>query len=156
MDHAGWMEAQLSFSRKHRRKGDKPAPEQLSEFQRRVVNIIGIVGCGIYNAPISAPERIDWNWGGGVSMVWKKDLGTFDFDALTRLVFLCHEARIRCDIATAGPVGLRLGFWQRRPEGSMAERHPNLEEAVAGFRTWFPADHQIAYREAKAPVEVGE
>src|SRR6185312_6318513 len=112
--------------------------------QKRVCDILGVIGNGIYNAPISH-DSIDWNYGKGVSVVWTGDLATFDFSALTMLVFLCHEARIRCCIDSAGPRRLRLSFWQRKADGRLYERHPNLDEAVADFHLHMPADHRIIY-----------
>jgi hypothetical protein len=124
-------------------------PEELSDFQKRVVDIVGMVGGGIYNAPIS--QKVDWRYGySGVAFTWHREMATFDFGQLTLLVFLCHEARIRCQIESAGPKLLRISFWQRKPTGDMAVRHPNLNEAVAAFREYLPAEHRIIYREPVA------
>ena len=145
-DHAGWIESQNVATNRYRRsrKRGKPLPdlpEKLSPFQARVMNILGIVGGGIYNAPI-AYDRIDWDRGfHGVSVTWRyRGFATWDGCDLTMLVFLCHEARIRCEIDPAGPHMLRLSFWQRAAEGDICERHPNLDEAVAAFRGWFRKD----------------
>jgi hypothetical protein len=157
MDHAGWMERSMSYLRRKPRKSDKPMPEKLSEFQAKVINIIGIVGGGIYNAPICRPERIDWDYGWrGVSVQWKRELATFDGNQLTILLFLCHEARIRLEIEAGGPGMLRLSFWQRVADGRMGKRHPNLDEAVADFRTWFTAEHSINYRAEPATTAPAE
>jgi hypothetical protein len=49
---------------------------------------------------------------------------------------------------------MRLSFWQRTATGDMVARHPNLDEAVAAFREYLPADHRIIYREPEAsPAE---
>ena len=148
MDHAAWMESNNRAANKNnaKRKGWKVQPETLTEFQRKVCDIIGMVGGGIYNAPI-AHSTIDWSYGfGGASVVWKHDMASFDFNELTALVFLCHEARIRCSVCSAGPRQLRISFWQRSHEGDMAKRHPNIDEAVTAFRAYLPADHRIIYR----------
>lgn len=131
MDHAGWVERACRVT--------------LNNFQRRVVDILGIVGGGIYNAPINN-GKTDWNYGGdGVSVVWKDGMATWDMNRLTLLVFLCHLARIRCDLQSAGPRQLRLSFWQRKEEGGIAERHPDLAEAVAALESYLPADHRIRF-----------
>lgn len=158
MDHGDWMERNNRASNHlyAKRKGYKPLPETLTSFQRKVCDIIGMVGGGIYNAPI-AHERIDWSYGwGGVSVMWLgRDLSTFDFNELTNLVFLCHEARIRCSLAPAGPRMLRLSFWQREAEGDSTTRHPNLNEAVAAFREYLPSDHRIIHmNESGASMQV--
>jgi len=154
MDHAKWMESQNAALNRlsAKRKNWKPLPEKLSEFQAKVMDILGMVGGGIYNAPI-AYSSIDWAYGfNGVSVVWKwSDFATWDGSQLTQLVFLCHEARIRCELAPAGPHMLRLSFWQRKATGDIAVRHPNLDEAVAAFKRYLPADHRILYREPEAP-----
>lgn len=154
MDHAAWMEgnnrAIQSLAKgkngKEWKERAKNAPTELTEFQKKVCDILGMVGGGIYNAPIS--RNIDWHYGwGGVSVTWRHSMATFDFCELSSLVFLCHEARIRCSIQAAGPKLMRLVFSQRTHEGSMAVRHPNLDEAVAAFKAYLPADHRIIYRE---------
>ncbi|WP_208491238.1 hypothetical protein [Paraburkholderia tropica] len=165
MDHAAWAQSDIanakhrlkqSRSRKYRidiTKGYEAAPDKLNAFQRSVFDIVGMVGGGIYNAPISW-DAIRWKgWGHGIAIPWKRghDLSTFDFNTLTKLVFLCHEARIRCEIRSNGFHGLLLCFWPRKAEGCVATRHPNLEEAVTSFREYLGDDHPIVYRE---PAEV--
>lgn len=159
MDHADWMERNNRAANRLNAKIKKwkPLPETLTEFQRKVCDILGMVGGGIYNAPI-AHERIDWSYGrSGVSIIWHgRDLSTFDFDELTKLVFLCHEARIRCSVAPAGPRMLRLSFWQREATGDFATRHPDLDEAVVQFRAYLPPDHRIIHQSVDAADPVGE
>lgn len=148
-DHAGWMEAHLASTR---RRGAK-VPEKLSDFQKKVVGIVGIIGSGIYNAPIN-PDKIEWDHGRGVSMVWMREMATWDFNQLTWLVFLCHEARIRCSVEGCGPRNLRLSFWPREAEGQMSVRHPDLGEAVKIFRQWFTSSHPINYEPVPVPTEI--
>ena len=162
MDHAKWAEMNNAAGRRNCKKpkrdrdgfvvGYHAAPEKLTEFQSKVVNIIGIVGGGIYNAPVTW-DTIDWNCGRGISLIWRGQLATFDFDRLTRLVFLCHDARIRASIDPAGPGILRLSFHERSHESGSLARHPDLAEAVAAHRAYVPADHSIAYR---IPPEAAE
>ena len=151
-DHAEAMERTIAavkhlFEGKHVRP-KYPMPDVLSGFQRRVCDILGMVAGGISHAPIPDPDRIDWNSGwGGLSVPWgNTDLATFDYGQLTLFVFLCHEARIRFAIRPNGPRGFLLQFSPRVPEGDMALRHPNLDEAVAAFRRYLPADHRIVYK----------
>lgn len=156
MDHPKWVEAQIAAAKrsatpplrsgaKWKGKGWLAGPDKLSEFQAKVIHICGMVGGGIYNAPIGWSGVI-WDFGTGMAVPWRSGMATFDFAPLTRLVFLCHEARIRCEIDVHGPRLLALKFWQRRKGGDMSERHPNLDEAVAAFWTFMPKDHQIIYR----------
>jgi len=152
LDHAAWMQKEIDIKRHIKRKGWEKLPEKLSEFQKRVCNIIGIVGSGIYNAPISI-DSIDWNYGSGIAMNWKREMATWDFNQLTMLVFLCHEARIRCSLEGTGPGQLKVAFWQRKEDGNMAVRHPNLDEAVAEFREWFKPVSQVNFRVEDVPTE---
>lgn len=161
MDHAGWVQSSRDcFSgepstaknkrAKAARKGWYAAPEKLTEFQSRAFNILGIVGGGIYNAPISW-DGVIWFPRDQIIVPWAahKGFGTWDFNELTLFVFLCHEARIRGYITHHGPRYFQIHLSQRKHHGGMAERHPSLDEAVARWREMFPADHPIVYREAR-------
>lgn len=149
MDHAGWVENNNAAHNRMRRnrKGFKAAPEKLNPLQTKVMDILGITLGGIYNAPISW-DKVDWDYGwGAVSVIVRDDrFATFDFHPLTAMVFLCHEARIRCQFEAHTRGYLRLSFSQRTHEGSMSCRHPSLDEAVAAFRGYFPADHPLHYQ----------
>ena len=155
MNHAAWVQRQIqpgkAMTRKARKditKGWHAAPDVLTPFQCRVFDILDMVGGGIYNAPINW-DSLSWKgFGHGIAVPWlRRGLSTFDYSELTRLVFLCHEARIRCEIRPHGPTGLLLMFHQRVPAERMGDHHPNLDEAVATFREYLAADHQVIYRE---------
>lgn len=158
MDHAGWVESNnRSRNKMHaKRKGFRPAPEALTPFQARVMDICGIVGGGIYNAPISW-DKVAWGdryEGDALFITWRDDrFATWDFGALTMLVLLAHEARIRIEIRAKTKGYFELVFSQRQHEGGIARRHPSIDEAVAAFRAYLPADHRVVYR---APVEPAE
>lgn len=147
-DHALWVEQNNAAANKmnEKRKAYRPRPEALSPFQARVMDILGMVGGGIYNAPINW-DKVDWNCGDGLFVPYLDGrMATFDFYPLTMLVLLCHEARIRCEISAKSSGNLELRFWQRVHDGGMSVRHPNIDEAVAAFRAHLPADHRIIYR----------
>jgi hypothetical protein len=149
MNHAEWIEGELAHLRGLHPKKAALWPEKLNEFQAKVADILGIVGGGIYNAPIN-PEKIDWSYGfNGVSVVWKKELATWDFNALTLLMLLCHAARIRCSLEGCGPRSVRLSFWPRKAEGNMSQRHPNIAQAVEQFEQYLPNDHRVRYQEQR-------
>lgn len=161
MNHADWVQRNMQLERKRflearRRKPRKDtekgygaAPETLTPLQCKVFDILGMVGSGIYNAPI-AWDAIVWRWGNGIAIPWRGSMSTFDFRELSLLVLLCHEARIRCEIRPHGFQYLLLTFFQKGHEGSMAARHPNIDEAVADFRQYLPTNHPIVYQEAAA------
>jgi hypothetical protein len=159
MDHAAWVERNNSAGRRNTKKpktdkhgravGYHIAPETLTPFQAKVMDILGMMFGGIYNAPITW-ETVDWDFGrGGLSLVVSSSggLATFDFNRLTMFVLLCHVARIRGDMSNAGPSNIRLSFWQRGSTGGISERHPNIAEAVATFEQYLPADHRVRWVE---------
>lgn len=164
MDHAGWVENSIAAHKKQKQtardrrsmaehKGWFAAPDQLNAFQRRAFDILGIVGNGIYNAPI-AWDTVYWDQK-CITCAWFKGLGTFDFSELTRLVILCHHARIRGYVAPLAPRYLEITLHERQADGGMSRSHPNLFEALEAFEQEFPADHSIVYR-APATSEAAE
>lgn len=153
-DHADWVQRQIpAWKAHHNKAADRKlkmdgkgwlcAPDTLNDFHRRAFTVLGMVGNNIYNAPISW-HTIFWRTN-AIGVIWKTSLATFDFDQLTRLVFLAHEARCRCDVSPAGHC-LQIFLSQRATTGGLAERHPNLDEAVATFREHLPADHPVIFR----------
>lgn len=63
------------------------------------------------------------------------DLSTFDFDYLTRLVFLAHDRCVRASIQQSGPRMIKIIIWAREGrDGSMYERHPTIEHALSEWR----------------------
>ncbi len=154
MDHASWVQRNVAASKNGKmlaadrrrlaeRRGWFAAPDELNPFQRRAFDILGIVGNGIYNAPISW-DTVYWH-PRMIQVSWRRDMATFDYIALTQFVFLCHDARIRGSIGPRGRY-LDVHLSERAPAGAMHDRHPNLEEAVAAWRAELPADHPIIYR----------
>jgi hypothetical protein len=68
------------------------------------------------------------------------DLATFDFDSLTRFVFLAHDLCVRASVLSSGPRMVKLAIWKRsKREGSMFERHPTIESALASWRERNPS-----------------
>jgi hypothetical protein len=158
MDHAGWVESNNAASNQmfRNRKSYRPRPEKLTDFQAKVIDICGMVGGGIYNAPINW-DRVEWGSGSrysGMFVPWRDGrMSTFDFYQLSQLVFLAHEARIRVEVRAKAAGHFELSFFQRSHEGGMADRHPNLDEAVAAFRAYLPEAHRIIYGPTPAPAE---
>jgi hypothetical protein len=67
-------------------------------------------------------------------------LATYDYNNLTELVFAAHDACIRIEMAQGGPGRVALLLHKRhKRDGSMFERHPTLEQAVASWRERNPA-----------------
>lgn len=166
MDHAGWVERNIDANKwlrtsptdKRRAadgKGWLAAPDTLNPFQRRVFTIIGIVGGGIYNAPIEW-DSVDWRHPGMLFVNWTTELSTVDYSNLTTAVLLCHDAAIRMSIKP-NMRWLKLGFQEREPwrEGQhFSQGHMSAEQALARHRGRFPEHHHIhAVRCDAKPVE---
>ena len=158
MDHAEWaarniaIQKKIALGKRTRKprpdisKGPLAAPDELSDFHKKVFDIIGIAGGGIYNAPI-AWSGIQWKgWGRGIAIPWRGSLATFDGMALALLVMGCHEARIRLEIEPHAYRYLLLTFFPREHDGGTCRRHPNMEEASDMFQALLPADHRIRYK----------
>lgn len=160
MDHAGWVEESNRAANQAyaKRRSYQSRPETLTPFQAKVMDICGMVGGGIYNAPINW-DKVDWALSarpgcGRMFVPWRDGrMATFDFYPLTLLVLLCHEARIRCEIRAKASGHFELSFHERTHSGDMARRHPNIDEAVAAFREYLPSDHRIIYQ---VPAEMVE
>jgi hypothetical protein len=74
-------------------------------------------------------------FGEGWCVNYYGDFSTFDFNYLTRFVFLCHDRCYRGSIMQSGPGMIKLVIWKRdKREGRMFERHPTLEEAFNNWR----------------------
>ena len=76
-------------------------------------------------------------WGTGIRLNTTQvgSFATFDFDALTRAVVMAHDRMNRVEIAPSGPGMLGIVLHKRhKREGSMSERHPTIENAIARIR----------------------
>ena len=74
--------------------------------------------------------------GGGIKVSsYSGRWATFDFDGLTRLVLHAHDQMIRVAVVPSGPRMVGFEMWKRHTrEGSMYEKHPTIEQAIAMHR----------------------
>ena len=77
-------------------------------------------------------------YGEGWTVSHYGDMSTYDFDMLTRLVFLSHDMCMRSSVMQSGPRMVKIAVWKRIREGSMSQRHPTIEEALTRWRNSFP------------------
>ena len=74
-------------------------------------------------------------FGYGIETNVHGSLPTFDSDTLTRAVILAHDRIVRFEVRSSGPGMVRLCLWKRhKRDGSMFERHPTMEQALAAYR----------------------
>lgn len=146
-DHADWVQSSVTAFKKYKankrerelaadHKGWHGAPATLNSFHKRAFTILGLVGGGIYNCPIGW-KSLHW-WPNQIIVPWHKGFGTWDFNELTMFTFLCHVARIRGYIGPCNKNYLHISLSQRQAVGDISRRHPNLDEAVAQFQSWYP------------------
>ncbi|MFW7268800.1 hypothetical protein ACMAUO_12625 [Gluconacetobacter sp. Hr-1-5] len=159
MDHAAWVESNIAAAksmltrkpRKDCRKGWAGAPDKLNPFQATCMQILGIAGDGIYNAPISW-ETIEWGGDQWLVVAWRHELATFDSAALTKLVFLAHECCIRVSISARTFRHVEIMFHRREREGGTSSRHPDMAGMIetmqryihAGSPVWRDRDAMLA------------
>lgn len=155
MDHVSWVEGTIaaaksmkpSASDKRRAadgRGWYAAPDKLNPFQRRVMTIVGIIGGGVYNAPVEW-NSVSWRHPRMLFLTWNSSLSTVDYSDLTTAVLLAHDAAIRLQVAPHMR-NLQLGFHERERhvEGMrQSEGHRPLEAAVEAHRKRFPHTHPV-------------
>ncbi|MGU3495896.1 hypothetical protein ACLBXM_17790 [Xanthobacteraceae bacterium A53D] len=166
MDHVGWVEEEVAAVKKIRMtaadqrlklegQGWFAAPDKLNPFQQKVITILGITGRGIYNAPV-VWSSVVWRHPWLMILSWRQSMASFDFDQLTTMLFLAHDARIRLEVAPKMR-HLELHFHKREPRAAGDRTfvgHPSLEQAVAAHRARFPLTHPVHYAPAAAGQEV--
>lgn len=103
----------------------------MTEAQRACFDLL----CDVFHGEHHAPERI-YAFGRGIKCNAESHrLSTFDFDYLTRLVVLAHDACVRVEIVSSGPGRIGLVLHKRAGRtGSSYERHPTIEEAIERVR----------------------
>lgn len=126
----------LDFSETHCSRWGGIPQDRLSDDNRKHVEILTrAFRTGVYNLPVNW-QKVDWMHGvRGTRFVIDRELSTFDFDHLTRLVILAHDECVRVSIAPRTFRHLGISMWSGRSrEGGMASRHPTIEQAVADLR----------------------
>lgn len=86
---------------------------------------------GEHHIPGYKPKRFGPGWCVNHD---RGDLATFDFNQLTRLVFMAHDKCIRVGLNAKRNNIIEIAIHKRQREGGMSERHPTLEQAIEKFR----------------------
>lgn len=100
--------------------------------QAEAMEFFGVLYLGNHHVP----KLTEFGYGWAVKHTG--DLSTFDFDFLTRLVFLAHDRCIRAEVMQGGPRAVKIGIWKRVREGSMSQRHPTINAALDLWRRYYP------------------
>lgn len=87
----------------------------------------------IYPGEHNIPGELK-QYGSGWSVIHRGDIATYDFNMLTKLVVFAHDMCIRASIVPAGPQAVKICVHRRQREGSMVERHPELDEHIDSIR----------------------
>lgn len=109
----------------------------VSPFGAKIADLLGDLYLGIYHVQQEVlHKRVRWEETHHVEIVVRDSrFATFDSEALTRLVVLCHEYCVRCEVQAASRGYLRLWFSPRHGrEGDVYARHPTIEQAVERVR----------------------
>lgn len=121
-----WIEALLKA-----RRGEA----KMSQLGKDAADLLGELFYGIYHLDTKALAKVEWNNAHWIEFsLGHKNLATFDFDELTRLVFLAHHLSIRISIEASTHNYLKLTFHRRERIGGMSVRHPFLDDAVRSFK----------------------
>ena len=124
---ADWVEKEMYH-------GDKEF--KISSLGRSVADFLGELFLGIYHLDMGALHRVEWSnpFVITVSIGWKC-WSTYDFDLLTRLVFLSHRMALRVELEPRKNHYVRLMFHRRKRSGGFSERMPTLAQAVEMFES---------------------
>jgi hypothetical protein len=95
---------------------------------------------GLHHFDQAMMKKVEWTNTHFIAIKLGGGLASFDFNNLTRLIFLAHDHCIRVEIAPLTFKVLRVLFHPRhKREGNIYERHPTLEQAVGAYRGNHPA-----------------
>lgn len=101
----------------------------VGEFGKAVATIIGRAWKGIYH--LESVLKSDWSDERRIEVLVYGGLSTFDFDHLSILVILCHDACIRLEVNPCNFSNIKLVFYARMErEGSISCRVPTIDDAI--------------------------
>jgi len=121
------------------RKMKYHAPGGLSDHGVRVAALLD-QWHGLHHFEENALKKAEWLDSNMIELRLDRaysvaQLDTWDFDGLTRLVFLAHDHCIRVGIRPCNPQKVKVIFYPRAGRGEgMSLNHPRLEQAVERWR----------------------
>ena len=94
----------------------------------------------LYHGKHHIPGKIS-EYGEGWAVNHYGDLSTFDFDTLTRLVFLAHDRCMRVSILQSGPLRVKIAVWKRESrKGHISLIHPTIKQALSEWRKGYESE----------------
>ena len=116
-----------------RLRGSYPKAE-ISPFGERVADLLDEWQFGLYHMDPKALQKARWYDTHCIQIslgsAGPGGLATYDYDNMTRLVFLAHEYCIRIAIHPGGTKSLTLVFHPRSRDGDQFGKHPTIDEAL--------------------------
>lgn len=115
-----------------------------SPLGRVVLEILAILFRGLHHLDPKELARVDWADDYIITMNFPRaNWATTDFNELTQLVVMAHDANVRVGICSPAMKTLRLVFHARKPEGEYSQRQRTLEAAAAEIRAQYTIGERI-------------
>lgn len=127
-----WVEAAQKYWVTKRGK-QYPGAAPMSDFGRRVADILGDCFAGIYHLDHGALSRVEWCDERYIEFVHYGEIASYDFGEMTRLVFLAHQRNVRIAVQGCGPRLMRFIFHALPPRGNGKRSHPTIEDYAEMF-----------------------
>ena len=109
--------------------------DEISSLAKKTLVIISNLYRGLHNAPYGFLDKFQFDETHCIEYDLKGVLATFDFDTLTRLVFLAHDLAVRVEIQSTRKNCVLILFHERTHEKNTDLLfHPTLEQAVEWWR----------------------
>lgn len=114
--------------------------KEISPLGEKVAAIMGIWRGGLHHFPLhdKGIAKVRWDNRDCLEVVIDFTLDTYDFDEMTKLVFLCHDFCVRAEV-TPKMNRMSVLFMRRDRKPSIDRYHPRLEDALARYRAERPA-----------------
>lgn len=134
---AGWIQDQLDAL--HRSNPKKYPLVQMSPIGVRAADLLGEWQYGIYHLSNQHQLLFKTDWSNLhfiETSIYCESLSTYDFNDLTRLVFLAHDMAVRVQIEPSTRHYLKLLFHERTHGESNGKilHHHSLDQAVNLFK----------------------
>jgi hypothetical protein len=136
---AAWMQRQLTALNKINPR--KNPDRKLSGLGVKVADFLGEWQFGIYHLSQKELFKVDWSNSHHIELsMFSSAMSTFDYNDLTRLVFLAHEMALRVQLSPSTHNHMRILFHERThgPSDGKTLHHPTLDEAINLFRQTYP------------------